>query len=219
MPEHAQDLVTLTQVKPTQKGRLALFLEGEFAFSADLDTYARYHLCTGQRYPIALMEEVRQESSYQQAKEAAFRLLAYKSYTTAMLRQRLERDYDPECVQRVLERAEELGLLDDRDYALRLSRDLVRVKKWGLIRVEQELRRRGLGPQEVQEALEQFEELDVDQRIAQVVDRKYRSAIQDEKGLRRTVNGLLRLGYEYSDISRVLQNLREDPDYYNGPQE
>ncbi len=218
MQEPCRDLVTLTQVKPTQKGRLALFLDGEFAFSADLDTYARYHLCTGQRYPIQLLEEVRQESGYQLAKEAAFRLLSYKSYTTAMLRQRLGRDYDPECVQRVLDRAEELGLLDDRDYALRLSRDLVRVKKWGLVRVEQELRRRGIGPQEVQEALEQFEELDPEQRIAQVINKKYRSAIQDEKGCRRAVNGLLRLGYEYSDISRVVQNLREDPDYYSDPQ-
>ena len=30
----------LTQIKETKKGRLALFLDGEFAFSLDEDTFA-----------------------------------------------------------------------------------------------------------------------------------------------------------------------------------
>ena len=34
----------LTQIKETKRGRLALFLDGEFVFSLDEDTFATAHL-------------------------------------------------------------------------------------------------------------------------------------------------------------------------------
>lgn len=205
----------LTQVTPTKQGRLALFFDGEFAFSVEPETFAALHLCQGGRYSREEFDNLWEETQYLAAKTRAFQLLSYKPYTALLLRQRLERDFSPQSVDRVLERLTQLGMLNDLDYAQRCARDLVLRKGWSPRRAALELRQRGVSPQEIAQALDQFEQCDPQEQIARLLSRKYPAALGgEEKPRRRAVNALLRLGYHYSDIHRVLERLEEDPEYY-----
>lgn len=200
----------ITKLSPTKQGRMALFLDGDFAFSVDLETLAHFGLRQGLELSPAELSQLLDQTLTQKVKERAFTLLSYKSYTRALLRQRLlGEDLAPEdCVDSVLDRLEELGLLDDRDYALRCAKDLSRLKHYAPGRVRQELRRRGLEQVDIDEALEQCQQ-DPGEQIRAVVAKKYRGALGDEKGRRRAVNGLLRLGYSYSQIREALRELTE----------
>lgn len=194
----------LTKISPTKQGRMALFFDEEFAFSVDLETLAIFALQSGMEFSDEEYNELLEKTQYKKAKDRAFKLLGYKSYTRWLLKQRLLREEFPmEVVEDVLNRLEELQLLDDLDYARRCSADLIHLKKYSLSRVRQELRSRGVEDADIERALMDAKEDPLDQ-IRQVVEKKYRSALSDEKGRRRAVNGLMRLGYPYGQIRQVL---------------
>lgn len=199
----------LTKLSPTKQGRMALFFDDEFAFSVDLETLAQFGLQKGREFSEEELAELMEETQYKKAKERAFRLLGYKPYTRWLLQQKLmQEEFPEEIVQSVLDRLEELGLLNDLDYALRCASDLIHLKKYGTQRVKQELRRRGVEEADIEEALFQLDEDPLEQ-LRQVVEKKYRAALAEEKGRRRAVNGLQRLGYSYSQIRKVLSEYEE----------
>ena len=53
----------LTQIKETKRGRLALFLDGEFVFSLDEDTFATAHLHEGDDLEPWQVEQLRKRKS------------------------------------------------------------------------------------------------------------------------------------------------------------
>lgn len=194
----------LTKITPTKQGRLALFFDEEFAFSVDLETLAQFGLQKDMELTEEELDELMEQTQYKKAKDRAFRLLGYKSYTRHLLRQRLlQEDFPQEIVLDVLDRLEELGLIDDLDYARRCASDLLHLKKYSLSRVRQELRHRGVDDADIEDALSTVD-CDPLEQIRQVIEKKYRSALADEKGRRRAVNGLQRLGYSYSLIRQAL---------------
>lgn len=194
----------LTKISPTKQGRLALFFDEEFAFSVDLETLAQFGLQKDMELTEEELEELTQQTQYKKARDRAFKLLGYKSYTRFLLKQRLtQEDFPLDVVADVLDRLEELGLIDDLDYAHRCAADLLHLKKYSLSRVKQELRHRGVEEADIEEALMELDN-DPQEQIRQVIERKYRTALSDEKGRRRAVNGLQRLGYSYSQIRQAL---------------
>ena len=59
---------------------------------------------------------------------------------------------------------------------------------------------------------ELLEELapDPEEKLREIVERKYRNQLGDEKGYRRTVAALQRLGYGWEDIKTVLAEFQAE---------
>ena len=72
----------LTQIKETKKGRLALFLDGEFAFSLDEDTFAAAALHQDDELEDWQIEELRKKSETRRALDKAMDI-----YPCAIMRQ------------------------------------------------------------------------------------------------------------------------------------
>ena len=211
---------TITRLQETKQGRISVFFDGEFDFSVDEETFVLHHLKVGQRYTEEQYQELRQDTQYRRAKEKAFLLLSHHSWTRRMLQERLERDFAPDCVQEVLDRVEELGLVNDADYALRCARDLVYIKHYALARVRQELAHRGIGRNEIEDALVEFEERDESEAIREILQKKYAEALRQEKGRRRAFSALQRLGYEIGEIkSEMAALVAELPEPEEQPEE
>lgn len=211
---------TITRLQETKQGRISAFFDGEFDFSVDEETFVLHHLKVGQRYTEEQYQELRQDTQYRKAKEKAFLLLSHHSWTRRMLQERLERDFAPDCVQEVLDRVEELGLVNDADYALRCARDLVYIKHYALARVRQELAHRGIGRNEIEDALVEFEERDESEAIREILQKKYAEALRQEKGRRRAFSALQRLGYDVGDIkSEMAALVAELPEPEEQPEE
>ena len=81
-----------------------------------------------------------------------------------------------------------------------------------------ELYRKGVDREIIREVLDEtdFEQDD----LVSLIERKYGRYLGDEKGLQKTINGLLRMGYSYGEIRDALkvinENLQsEDEVYYD----
>ena len=91
---------------------------------------------------------------------------------------------------------EEIGLIDDRDYARRYASELFQRKYFARKRVEYELKQKGIDPDFIEELLEELEPEPVGQ-IGALVERKYLRALDDERGrgvLWRLCRGLATVG-------------------------
>ena len=142
--------------------------------------------------------------------------MSYKDYTSQMLVQRLiQKEIDEDSAVRAVKRMEELGLVNDLDYAMRCSRDLMNLKSWSTNRIKMELKRRLVPEYAIDEAIAQFDELDPEPKIAKIILKKYFRDLDTPKGKNRAAAGLCRLGYSPGQVFAVISNLLDDPDYYN----
>ena len=200
-------LRTITALKETKQGRLAIFFDDVFDFSVDEETMLRHKLRVGQKFTPEQYEELRSETQYQKAKEKAFSLLSFKSFTRKQLGERLTKDFSEDCVEEVLDRLEELGLLNDADYAARCARDLFSIKHYAPTRVRQELAARGIGSNDIEDVMEEFADFDASAAVLGLLERKYGASLREEKVRRRAFAALMRLGYEPDDIRAQMAQL------------
>lgn len=196
----------ITAVEPTKKGRYSVFADGEFVFSVDDETLVLCGVKAGREVTVQQLEAIRQTAEEKKAKQKAMTLLSYKSYTKQGLQKRLAEYVDGEAAEKATERMAELGLIDDEDYARRLAADLIKRKGYGERRVMQEMLRRGVAKQLAEEAIS-AQSVDTGETLKRIIEKKYLRTLENEgeKGKRRAVNGLLRLGYSYDEINSALK--------------
>lgn len=119
----------LTQIKETKKGRLALFLDGEFAFSLDEATFADAALHQDDEVEPWRLEELRRQSDTRRALDKAMDYLSLRDHGAGELYRKLCRKFDPHSAAWAVARAGELGLLDDEGFARRRAAELLRKRK------------------------------------------------------------------------------------------
>ena len=89
-------------------------------------------------------------------------------------------------------------------------------KNYSTKRIKQELGFRGISRDIIENTIDLLDN-DPVPRIIILIKKKYINKINDEKGRKRTVDALLRLGYSYSDIKTALNTLTEfdGEEYYD----
>jgi regulatory protein len=199
--------MNITALESRCKSLMEVFLDGQSAGMVDMETLLRTGLRVGDDIDDAGWSALCAESDYTRAKSYALWLLGSRSYATAQLREKLRGQYGAEAAERAVERMQELNLLNDADYAYRCASDLYRLKHFSVSRVMQELRQRGidgdLARQTAEEAAAEYAP-DPQETLAELLRTKFAGKYQDEKGRRRTVAALQRLGYRWDDIRTVL---------------
>lgn len=99
------------------------------------------------------------------------------------------------------------GYINDERFARMYADELRTRKLMGKKAIAAQLYIKGIDKDIISEVLEEIEE-DPEDLIREIVDKKYARVLGDEKGYRRAINGLLRLGYRFDDIKRVLSEYR-----------
>lgn len=205
----------ITEIRMTKRGRFSLYLDGEFACVVHPDVYAAAGLEVGAALSPDGLAALRRDSLYRLACEKSLRLLSQRSYSAQMLFRKLAAHVeDEEAASAAVARMTELGLIDDADYARRFAADCIGLKGYSAARTARALREKGIGRELIEEALAGRDD-EPQPAIARLVLKKYRRNLEDEKGLRKTIGALQRLGYRYGDIRAVLENLAEDENYYD----
>ncbi len=200
----------ITDLSQTKRGRYAVSVEGQYLFSLHEEVFYTARLTVGMDLSVEELEALRRESDYKTAKERALRLLSARSYTAHRLKEKLSRYADEEASQAAVDRMEELGLVNDGEYAFCCARDLYNLKHYSPRRIEQELQRRGISQEICREATAQFDEEETQSQLEDLVRRKYLRYLGEEKGWNKTVGALSRLGYSYDAIKSAIRRVMEE---------
>lgn len=193
----------ITELKPVRKSLTMVYIDGEYAMKLDTVTLAEKGIDVGYTFDDDELKELIEQSEYKRAKEKALWLLSGRDYSKKMLMDKIRKDSSEEAAEEVCERMEELGLVNDESYARRLAHDLIYLKKLSVRGAKYKLMEKGIDRELCDEILEEFD-VDPVEQLIELIDRKYADKLDDEKGLRRTVAALQRLGYNWSDIKSAL---------------
>lgn len=145
----------------------------------------------------------------ERAKEAGLRLLAVRARSRAELAQRLSaKGFDPDVIERSLDRLAEVGLIDDAEFARQWVRQRHSFSGKGRQALAQELRRKGVASETAAAALADVTADDEYERATELVRRKLRTmpaGLDREKAIRRLVGMLARRGYGHSVAYSVVK--------------
>lgn len=200
----------LTAIEPRRHRLVQLYLDGEAAVKLDAATAQEARLRVGMELDDEELHELLQKSDAARAKEKALYLLEHRPHAKRELERKLSRTVGEEAAQAAADRMEELGLVDDADYAARLAQELAR-KGYAFSRTVQELVRRGVDRELAQEAAREASP-DPEEAIRRLIQRKYERHLGDEKGRRQTAAALQRLGYRWEEIRSALREFDGDPE-------
>lgn len=118
----------------------------------------------------------------------------------------LERERLREDAARAADRLEELGLLNDGEYARTVVRHYA-AKGYGVRKLRDELYRRGVPKDHWEEALAELEPDDT--AVDRLLERKLRGAEPTRENLKRASDYLARRGYGWEEISAAIERYRE----------
>lgn len=197
----------ITGIQPRRKSMSAVYIDGEFAMNLDTQTLIENRFDVGMEIDDEELHEIINLSNERRAKEKALWLISYRSHSKKELTDKIRRTCDAESAEKAVERMEELGLINDEDFAKSYANKLIFSKRMSKRAAGYELARKGIDKQMIEIVLEEIE-VDYREQIREIIDRKYKN-INDEKIRRRAVAALQRLGYGWDDIKDVLCEYEE----------
>lgn len=199
----------ITDIKPSKKALSCVYIDGEYAMKLDTATLRENCIKVGTELDDEELKELIEKSEYKRAKEKALWLISGRDYSKKQLADKLRKDSSAETAEEVCERMEELGLVNDESYARRYASDLLNIKKLSKRGAMYKLMEKGIDRDLCEEILDEFE-VDPVEQLVELIDKKYADKLDDEKGRRRTVAALQRLGYSWSDIKSALSEFEDD---------
>lgn len=196
----------ITAIEPRRKNLSQLYIDGEPAVKLDSFLVLQRQLKPGMDISDEELYELIQASDERRAREKALYLLEHRSHSKKELAEKIARTASSRAAaDAAADRMEELGLVDDRAYAENFARMLVNRKQYGLGRVRQELKFKGISSEIIEEILAEYADRDCVQAISEFLQKKYPDYAEEEAVKRRAVAALQRRGYRFDDIMRAIR--------------
>lgn len=208
---------TLTRLVAQKKdlNRISLFIDGQFAFGIHQDVMIAHPLAKGQHLTVADQEALRRADAVLRAKTKALDMLGRKARTTKEIRDKLRQTgFADDVADDVIARFLDLGYLDDHAYATQYVRTRFRVKGYGPQRLRQELYKRGVPREVIDEVMaDETEEFDLVEAARAHAEKRWPSLVAREpdarKRQRKLTDFLVRRGFSFDVIRAVLDELEE----------
>ena len=196
-------------IKEGKANKIHIYVDDEYRATVDSDYWYSEKYRNYKEINEEELTELLDAVSFRRAYNKGLDLLSRRPHGTKELVKKLcEKGHEKESAEKACDRLLELGLLNDEEFARMLANELYESKGYGIKRIKQELVFRGIEREIAENAIESLD-IDTQTRIILVIKKKYLNKINDEKGIKRAVDGLMRLGYSYSDIKNALNSISE----------
>jgi len=206
----------ITDLKPQRrnKDRLSVYLDGEFAFG--LQEATAMGLFIGQDLTESEIEALKQADAVEWAKQTAYRLLSLRPRSTVEVRRHLQKkQVEDEVIDRVIDRLQELQLLDDNAFARYWVEQRETFKPRSRRALQYELFQKGLSRQVIEQAIAEVDETAAARRAGE--KKAQRWAYLSEEEFQAKMHGFLgRRGFSYAVISDVASQLWQERDVDGG---
>ena len=204
-------------VKEGNANKIHIYVDDEYRATVDSDYWYSEKYRNLKDINEEELAELLDSVSFRRAYNKGLDLLSRRPYGIKELIKKLcEKGHEKAAAEKACERLCELGLLNDENYAEILAKELIERKNYSIKRVKQELLFRGIAREIVDNLVDSLDN-DAEYRIILVIKKKYFNKLNDEKGRKRAIDGLMRLGYSYSQIKSALKSIDEysEDEYYD----
>lgn len=196
--------MVIQELKPSRRveGRWLAVLEDGSILRVGEGEVVSFALYTGKELSEEEAAQLQDAARRSGLKTRAIELLMRKPQSRKeLVRKLLEWEASEEEASAICDRMEELGYLDEREYARRIVRHYA-AKGFGERKLRDELYRRGIPRELWEEAMAQIE--DNSQAIDAFLEKKLKGS-HDPKDIKRASDALARRGFSWSEISEALR--------------
>ncbi len=200
----------IQEISPLKSKKYRILLEDGFSFVLYKGEKDRYSLEEGMELSEELWLEIRNGILAKRAKKRAMHLLEKMDRTEKQLRDKLtENGYPNDLVDEAVEYVRSYHYIDDRRYAENYIR--YRQESKSRILLKNELLRKGISSQIIDEAMEAEYHMDPRTLIDQWLKKKgYSSSEQDSEKERKIGQFLLRKGFSWEDIRSCMSRFEKE---------
>lgn len=196
--------------KKGKQDKIHISVDGEYSFTVDEAYFLSMGIWNGKEVDSDEFEEIKATISVRRAYNYAVSLLSRRDHSERELTTKLSQKGYAEGSKQAIAKLRDGGYVSDERFARLYARELQILKRYGKRRIEQELYRKGIDRDIIRETLEETE-FD-ESELVSLIEKKYGRYLSDEKGIQKTVNGLLRMGYSYGEIRSALKQINENLD-------
>lgn len=201
-------------VKQGREDKIHIYVDDEYKLTVD----AEYWYLSPWHNKKEIDEDEYEIMEAEIEKRRAFKngvaLCMSRLHSKGEIETKLNRKFSKEASNYAANKCEEIGIVNDEDFARLYAEELLERKGMGISRVRLELKRKGISSDIISSTLEEIE-VDEKQQIKDLLERKYFRRLSDEKGRKSTFNALVRLGYSYSDIKYALEEFIEENEIFD----
>jgi regulatory protein len=210
MTEEHTRKITDIQVQKKRRDRVAVFLDGEFAFGLHQDVLLAAGIATGDELTPERIEAIQRLESRRSGRDKAIRLLAHRARSRKEIVDRLKQaGYEPQDIDWVIEELQRLRLLDDAEFARLFARTRMITKPVGAFLLRQELKQRGVAEKEIEAAVvagyEEQSERQVARELA-IKNKKKQVKLDEDKAKQRVSDFLLRRGFHWDIVNEIIED-------------
>lgn len=202
---------TITSIEPQVRDdtRMNIAINGEFAFGLHADIVLEHRLREGQLLDTELIAQLLAEDEIKKATMAALNLIAFRSRASGELRTKLrEKGYSANAASAAVSRMEELGYLNDADFADRWIENRQEHRPRSRKLLQQELREKGIDAEIIADVMAETEIDEVADALALAQKKAAGMMALDVETRQRRLSGFLaRRGYGYDVIRQVLEQI------------
>ena len=185
-----------------------MYLEGGDLLRITESELLRFGLCIGLDIDDRTVVELQQSGARSETRVRAANMISSRPLSRRELIRKLgEKGAAESDAEAAADWLEEIGALNDADYALMLVRHYGGMG-YGEAKIRDELYRRGVPRELWEDAL--LRSPDVQEAIARVIAQKTKGRALDEKGRKRLSDMLLRRGFAWRDVRAALAKIGED---------
>ena len=198
----------ITDITPqvNSENRFSVFINGEFAFGiSDFDLYT-LRLSKGDEITEDKMTEIESVISIDKCKNYAVDLVSRKMYTEKEIRTKMmHKEFSQTAIDSVIDILKEYGYINDEAYAAIYCEHYM--QKYGVKKLEYELKNKGVSSEIIENALSGINN---DDTLEEMIRKKVGTKELDYKEYSKTVRYFLSKGFEYDAIQSILTKLRDE---------
>lgn len=192
--------------KDGKKDKIHIYIEEEYTMTVDRDFFLSQGIKNGYDISCDELNELTNKITTRRAFNKAVDLLSRRDHSKKELSDKLKQKGFGNDFDEVFEKLEGYGYLNDERFARNYVKQLIEFKSFGKMRIKQELFKKGIDRELISEIMEDIEP--DEEALVELIERKYKRNLGDEKGVKRTFNTLVRLGYSYSEIKSALSQIQ-----------
>lgn len=199
-----------------KQNKIHILCDGEYTFTVDAEYWY-----SSPYYSVKEIDDEEELAAFFEAVGsrcaflAGLRLLSYHDQSEReMINKLVQKGHKREYAVSASERLREYGYINDRRYAENLAEKLIRTKGMSIRGIRSELLSKGIS-REIADNVAESLDFDPILRIIELLNTKYSRNLSDEKGIRKTVASLQRLGYNWSDIKSALRSVETETEDFD----
>lgn len=203
--------VIITSIKKSKKGNILIYADNTYLASVLPEVFLKSGLKIGSYIDDEILESLNEEINSSKAKEKALRLLSFRAHSKHELKNKIKNSLGEKYAEEATEKMENLGLINDKEFAFLYAKELFFKKLYSIKRVKYELTKKGVENNIIEETLSKID-INEEENIKKIFLKKHadKNTTENEKELRKLVSYCQRLGYSWSVISSAINELKEN---------